>query len=156
MPASQRDAVLGFFEARFGIPSSTFARHELLERRKTYVLLPHSEHISRLASFRVHQVGLPILRKIRQHLKPTTAGLQHFGHLATRHVVDLTPELCHTLLYYRMLSWEAPHQPGYVVLRSEGHILGCGLYTPGLLHSQIPRRYLQHQRLEPVDTPAGE
>jgi NOL1/NOP2/fmu family ribosome biogenesis protein len=155
VPASQRNNVLSFFEARFGIPASTFARYALLERRKTYVLLPHSEHIRRLASFQVHQVGLPLLRKIRQHLKPTTAGLQHFGHLATRHIVDLSPELCHALLYYRMLTWEASYQPGYVILRSEGHILGCGLYTPGLLRSQIPRRYVQHQRLEPRDSLPG-
>lgn len=110
-----------------------------------------SSHLEQIASLKVQTVGLTILRKIRQHLKPTTTALQRFGPYATSHQVSLSPEEMATLIRHRSLAMTLPLQPGYVILKYEGHILGCGLYIPGFLRSQLPRHQsagLQHSLLE--------
>ena len=135
----QRSAVLGYFDTRFGIPLITFDSFCLLLRHKTYSLLSTTPHIERLARLQVHSVGLPVLRGIRHHLKPTTAALQYFGPAARRHVLDLSEAQIVTLLRDREQPLHLDIQPGYVILRHAGHILGCGLYTPGRLRSQLPQ-----------------
>jgi hypothetical protein len=135
----QRSAVLEYFDIRFGIPLITFDGFCLLLRHKTYSLLSATSHIGRLTGLQVHSVGLPVLRSIRHHLKPTTAALQYFGTEARRHVLDLSEIQVVTLLRDREQLLHLDIQPGYVILRHAGHILGCGLYTPGRLRSQLPR-----------------
>jgi hypothetical protein len=148
VPEPQRSAVLGYFERRFGVPLTLFAGYRLLERSKIYVLLRDSPHVDTVAFLKVQNVGLPVLRKIRHHLKPTTAALQCFGQQATRHTVELlTPQLAR-LLGERKLPWQVDWEPGYVILLHAGEVVGCGVYTPGWLHSQIPQRLSVQQRVE--------
>ena len=135
----QRSAVLGYFDTRFGIPLITFDSFCLLLRHKTYSLLSATPPIERLAGLYVQSVGLPVLRSIRHHLKPTTAALQHFGTEACRHVLDLSETQIVTLRHEREQPLDLNIQPGYVILRHAGHMLSCGLYTPGRLRSQLPQ-----------------
>ena len=135
----QRSAVLGYFDMRFSIPLITFDSFCLLLRHKTYSLLSATPHIERLAGLHVQSVGLPVLRSIRHHYKPTTAVLQHFGTEARRHVLDLSETQIVILLHEREQPLQLNIQPGYVILRHAGHILSCGLYTPGRLRSQLPQ-----------------
>jgi len=95
--------------------------------------------MERLAVLKVQSIGLPVLRIIRHHLKPTTVALQCFGSQATRHVLDLSDSQVAVLLHAREQPLHLDIQPGYVILRHTGHILGCGLYTPGRLRSQLPQ-----------------
>jgi NOL1/NOP2/fmu family ribosome biogenesis protein len=149
VPEPQRSAVLGYFEARFGVPLAAFAGYRLLERRKVYALVRESPHLETLASLKVQSVGLPVLRKMPHHLKPTTAALQRFGRHVTRHKLELSTSQMQALLQNQELSLHIDVQPGYVMLLHAGHVLGCGLYTPGRLRSQIPRRQSAHQRFAP-------
>ena len=139
VPEPQRSAVLGYFDTRFGIPLITFDSFYLILRHKTYSLLSTAPHLERLAGLQVRSVGLLVLRSIRNHLKPTTAALQCFGSQARRHVLDLSKTQIVTLLCEREQPLHLDIQPGYVILRHAGHILGCGLYTPGRLRSQLPQ-----------------
>lgn len=124
-----------------------FDAYHVLERRHGYVVLPKSARVDDIASFQVQNTGLPILRKMLHHLKPTTAALQRFGKDATRHVVDLTSAEMIVLLREQETRVEMDLHPGYVLLRYEGHLLGCGIYTPGRLRSLIPLRQVKHQHL---------
>ena len=74
-----RNAVLYFrgILIRALIPLITFDSFCLLLRHKTYSLLSATRHIERLAGLHVQSVGLPVLRSIHHHLKPTMAVLQH-------------------------------------------------------------------------------
>jgi len=135
----QRSAVLGYFDRRFDIPLIIFENFFLILRHKTYSLLHATPHVEQLAGLHIHSVGLPVLRSIRHHLKPTTAALQHFGTAARRHVLDLSETQIVTLMREREQLLHLDIQPGYVILRHAGHILGCGLYTPGRLRSQLPQ-----------------
>lgn len=130
---------MGYFTARFGIPLTAFDDLCLLLRHKLYSLCNGTSHIERLAGLQVQSVGLPVLRIIRHHLKPTTAALQRFGSQATCHVLDLSDSQFVALLHTREQSLRLDIQPGYVILRHGSHILGCGLYTPGRLRSQLPQ-----------------
>ncbi len=135
----QRSAVLGYFDTRFGILLTAFDDLCLLLHHKTYTLLSTSSHIERLAGLQVQSAGLPVLRIIRHHLKPTTVALQRFGSQARRHVLDLSEAQVITLLHEREQPLQLDIQPGYVIICHAGHILGCGLYTPGRLRSQLPQ-----------------
>ena len=130
------------------MPLATFAGHHLVERPKLYSLTPASRHLACLASFKVQTVGLPVLRKMRHHLKPTTVALQRFGQQAIRHRLELTRPQLQALLRGEDLPLCLDAEPGYMVLFYEGDVLGCGLYMPGRLRSQIPRRHTAHQRSE--------
>lgn len=130
---------MGYFTARFGIPLTAFDGLCLLLRHKIYSLCSASPHMERLAVLKVQSIGLPVLRIIRHHLKPTTAALQRFGSQATRHVLDLSDLQVVALLHAREQPLQLDIPPGYVILRHAGHILGCALYTPGRLRSQLPQ-----------------
>jgi hypothetical protein len=136
----QRSTVLEYFDRRFGIPLTAFDDLCLLRRHKTYDLLSASPHAERLAGLQVHSAGLPVLRIIRHHLKPTTVALQRFGSQAIRHVLDLSEAQVIALRHEREQPLQLDIQPGYVILRHAGHILGCGLYTPDRRRSQLPQR----------------
>ncbi len=127
------------------MPRSMFDVYHLLERRHTYILLNRAAPVAAFASLKIQNVGLPVLRKMPHHLKPTTAALQRFGPWATRHRLDLSEPQMVTLLRDQELALQTDLDPGYVVLCCAGHILGCGLYTPGQLRSQIPQRQVRHQ-----------
>jgi len=135
----QRNTVLGYFATRFGIPLTAFDDLYLLLRHRTYSLLSATPYVERLAGLQIHSVGLPVLRIIRHHLKPTTVALQRFGGQARRHILDLSEAQILALLHEREQPLQLDIQPGYVILRHTGHILGCGLYTPGRLRSQLPQ-----------------
>ena len=140
--------MLGYFEQRFGMPLSVFNAYHLLERRKAYVLLRHVTALERLASLQVQSVGLPVLRKLPRHLKPTSVALQCFGTYASRHRVELSAQEARLLLQGQELAVDLDGTPGYVVLVYDGHVLGCGLYTLGRVRSQVPRRQDTQWRLE--------
>ena len=112
----------------------------VLLRHKTYTLWSAIPYMERLAGLQVHSVGLPVLRIIRHHLKPTTAALQRFGNQATCNLLDLSEAQVVALLHEREQPLHLDIQPGYVILRHAGHVLGCGLYTPGRLRSQLPQQ----------------
>jgi len=134
-----RSSVLGYFEDRFGIGLGTFDGFLLLERPQAYWLLTHSPHVQKLKRLRVHNIGIPLLRKMKQHLKPTTTAIQIFGPRATRNVLDLDRHQLALVLGQKEISMCLPPTVGYVILTYHQHVIGCGLYTGRKLLSQIPQ-----------------
>ncbi len=147
MPETPRRAILSYFETRFGIPYDAFEPFALLDRGKVYVLLSRLAPVEAICSLKLQNAGLPILRIMPTHLKPTTAAIQRFGPHATNHIVNMTADQVRQLLQAGTMTYDAPLEPGYVILRQEGHVLGCGLLTPGQLRSLIPKWLVKHQRL---------
>lgn len=147
MPAPQRQTILSYFETRFGIPYDAFEPFALLDRGKVYALLSRLAPAEAICSLKLQNAGLPILRKMPTHLKPTTAAIQRFGPQATKHIVEITANQVPELLQAGVMAYDSPLAPGYVILRQDGHVLGCGLLTPGQLRSLIPKWLVKHQRL---------
>ena len=141
----ERNRLLGFLQKRFGIPRTVFANHCLFRRGSTIWLLSKDDRLSALASLRVQSVGLPLLRWVKSHLKPTSAALQLFGTYANKNTVGLLPKQLSELIEKRVIQGDFPVTSGYVIIAVEGVIFGCALYLPGRLISQFPRHLFRSQ-----------
>jgi NOL1/NOP2/fmu family ribosome biogenesis protein len=97
------------------------------------------DRLASLASLQVESVGLPLLRLMQAGFKPTSVGLQVFGTHADRNTVSLRPTQLIELVEKREIGLECSASPGYVIVRVEAFIIGCGLCIPGRLVSQLPR-----------------
>ncbi len=82
---------------------------------------------------------MPIIRWVKEHIKPTSAALQLFGKYVSKNMVRLEPLQLEQLIVKREVKGEFPVSPGYVQIQTEGISIGCGLYLPGRLISQFPR-----------------
>ncbi len=134
----ERERVFSFWEERFGIPKEAFSGYSLLSTSKNYWLFVEPPEFKPLQGLRVQTVGLLFTRKVSRFLKPTSTALQRFGHLASKNIVDLSPAELDRLRRERKLAYQADLSEGYVIIRCEGRVWGCGLYTPGRLISFLP------------------
>jgi NOL1/NOP2/fmu family ribosome biogenesis protein len=138
---AERREILDYFSHRFGIPEKAFDGFCLLkEERKIWVVRDHPELERILQEMRVESAGIPLLRTKASGWKPTTAGLQVFGHHATRNVIDLDGDVLRAFLNRESVEATFPIEPGFVIVRWKGKVLGCGVYGQGRLRSQIPRK----------------
>ena len=134
---------------RFGFPQDVFSGHTVFEQNSKLIALvadPHRapRYPEPLAS------GMPLLRTNMLHPKLTTGAIQSFGHLATRHTVELTPTQL-SEFFSRQNVFPQPAQlttcdsTGYVVLTHQGVVLGQGLYRtqtdefPARIESLYPK-----------------
>ncbi|MBW1980235.1 MAG: hypothetical protein JRJ12_03360 [Deltaproteobacteria bacterium] len=81
-------------------------------------------------------------------LKPTSAALQLFGAYASRNVITLTAEELQELWANRKLPQKFPVSPGYVIVRLQEEIVGCGLYLGDCLFSQFSKNLFMPQTWE--------
>jgi NOL1/NOP2/fmu family ribosome biogenesis protein len=93
-----------------------------------------------LDQLKVRSAGIPLLRTKPSMWKPTTAGLHLFGLHATRNVCDLEGEARQAFLKREAINGPLPLEPGFVIVRWQGKVLGCGIYGKGRLRSQLPEK----------------
>ncbi len=134
----EREEVLSFWEERFGIPPETFENYLLLSTAKNYWLFVKPPELRPLQNLQVQTVGLLFTRRVSKWLKPTSTALQRFGHLATKNIVELGPLELDRLRREKRLEFEADLEEGYVIIKCEKKIWGCGLYAKGKLISYLP------------------
>ena len=101
-----------------------------------------------LASLQVESVGMPLLRWVGTHLKPTSVALQLFGAHADKNIVSLPSDQLRDLVKSKEIKSEFAGSPGYVIVASNSVIIGCALYLPGRLISQFPRHMFTSQTWE--------
>jgi hypothetical protein len=99
--------------------------------------------------FRAERTGLPLIRRVGKHWKPTTAALQAFGAHLTRGIASLSAaELERLVTEGSLRGTREELDEGYVAIRGPDGIIGCGLYLDpmpeeekkeGLLRSQLPK-----------------
>lgn len=138
---AERREILDYFSLRFGIPEKAFEGFCFLKGgRKIWVVRDHPELERILQEMKAESAGIPLLRTKASTWKPTTSGLQVFGHHATRNVVELGEE--DLPLFLGGKTMEAPSflEPGFAVIRWRGKVLGCAACGKGKIRSQIPRK----------------
>jgi len=135
-----REAVLGFWAERFGVPPATFDGHSFWEKGSGKVWAFAGEAPDPAT---VEALGMVFLRARQEHPKPTTEAAQRFGREATRNVVELDREAAARFLAGedQELAWDGDW--GYLIVAHElaGGVepIGVGLYLHGELRSQIPK-----------------
>jgi hypothetical protein len=142
----ERKPIVRFWHEKFGVPPETFDDYAFYKkgskkvwsvRREAVELLDGNETID---AFDYESVGLPFLRVGGEHDKPTTDALQRFGDHARHNTVDLKTEEARIFVRGETIERDFDVEDlGYVIARYEGEVLGCGLYFPGELRSQVPK-----------------
>ncbi|MDY6779226.1 MAG: hypothetical protein SV760_01490 [Halobacteria archaeon] len=134
----ERRDVVGFWRTKFGVPSGTFDGYDLYKKGESKVwITTESADVDEL---NYESAGLPFLRVNQEHPKPTTDALQRFGGEATKNVVSLGDDEARRFVSGETVEREFDVDSlGYVVVKYDGDVLGCGLYFPGELRSQIPK-----------------
>ncbi len=136
----ERREIEKFFLERFGISPQIFENYFFLKGSSNYWLFPRTEYLDKLNFFHVQTVGLLFLRKVSRYLKPTSAFLQRFGYLAKKNVVQLNSQELRHLVEKNKIPYSLDTEPGYVILKYNDWILGCGLYIEGKLISYLEER----------------
>lgn len=142
--AAERQEILEYFEGRFGIPREVFDRVAFLREGKTVWAAGRVEGFEEVVTeLRIETPGLPLLRQRGVLWKPTTAGLQRFGASAGKNVIELTGEALSAFLSGQAVRPSDDLEPGYVVVKTEGMVLGCGLYGRAGVKPQLPKPWGQ-------------
>lgn len=144
---TQRDVeeFLSYFSERFGIPRSVFSNMVLLKKGRGYWVFTGDPGVLKKTGG-VEAAGVRALTKSGGRLKPSTVFLRMVGRHATKNVVELeSEEDMVTFMTGGIVKKSFNVEPGYVVVKYKGDVLGCGSYSPRVgLISQIPK----HLRVE--------
>lgn len=137
----ERDEILGFWKEKFGVEREVFADYEVYKKGKNKAWITDYEGpLSDNDEYDYESVGLPFLRVNQEHPKPTTDALQVFGEHATKNVIELEKEDARKFVSGENVAKEFDVDDiGYVIVAYDDEVLGCGLYFPGELKSQIPK-----------------
>lgn len=132
-------AVAELWGLRFGIPEEAFSGYRFFKKANSIWAISDIE----LPRLSYEAIGMRIMNCKDRPWKPTTAALQVFGKYAARNLVHLDADSARIFLEGKSQEvGEAAAmecEPGYVVVFYRGEVLGCGLYSHGLLVSQIPK-----------------
>jgi hypothetical protein len=137
---------------RFGVPPGALERWRLLASGSVIWAVREDGALDEaLHALRIERTGLPLLRRVGRHWKPTTVALQALGHQITRSIVDLDASDVERLLTEgSIIGTRSGLEEGYVAVRGPQGVLGCCLYLDplpeegkpeGLLRSQLPRAH---------------
>jgi NOL1/NOP2/fmu family ribosome biogenesis protein len=135
-----REAVLEWWDDRFGIEPAVFEAHTFWEKGagKVWIYAGEAEN-----STDVEALGMTFLRVRQEHWKPTTDAAQRFGRQATRNVIELDDEAARRFAAGEEQDLEWDGDWGYLIAAHEvaGRLepLGVGLYTYGSLQSMVPK-----------------
>lgn len=145
--APTRGSVIDYFETRFGMAPSTFDEHTFWRKGADAVWAVAGNEPGPVG---VQTLGLRLLRTGGHDWKPTTDGIQRFYPAATRNVLTLDRERARRFVRGegQAVTWAGDR--GYLIvvarLADTAAPLGVGLYTDGVLRSQIPKA----RQFEPI------
>jgi NOL1/NOP2/fmu family ribosome biogenesis protein len=140
----EQQAILEYWSGRFGVPFTALEGVRFLVRgRNVWAMAEVTELEKTLAALKVEAAGLPFLRKRRGGWKPTTAALLLLGDAIIKNVIELSDERLDPFLRGEILSGPFSVEEGYVAVRDEGNMLGCGLHGKAGLKSQLPRAWVE-------------
>ena len=146
----EREGIVEFWREKFGVPPETFEEYAFYKKgaKKVWAVdreaapVVEGDDSDALDTLDYESVGLPLVRVGGEHKKPTTDALQLFGDAVTKNSVELDSEDARSFVRGEDVEIEFGEDEvdlGYVVVKHNGSVLGCGLYFPGELRSQVPK-----------------
>ncbi len=124
-----------YLEQRFGVLRDELEKFELRKISGDYWLCSKGSE----TDLETETEGIRFLRETGRGMKPTTYGLQILGDSIDKNIVDLDKEEFLKLLKREEMIPRRIEEEGYVALRFEGHIVGCGYYKGEKVSSRIPK-----------------
>ena len=124
-----------YFVDRFSIPKGIIERYTFWVRGKR-VWAFSGEYIN-IEDIEV--LGIKAL-SLGRTPKPSTAFLRVIGKYARKNFVNLDKEKALKFLKGENIDGNFNVEQGYVIIKSDEDIIGCGLYK-GVLINQIPKKY---------------
>ncbi|MXV61137.1 hypothetical protein GS429_03495 [Natronorubrum sp. JWXQ-INN-674] len=136
-----REAVVDYFDERFGIPPETFDDYTFWEKGAGKIWIYAGEAPTPLE---IEAIGMTCLRTRQEHWKPTTDFAQRFGRHASDCVIELDREQARRFAAgedQELDWWDGDW--GYLIgaheIGGELEPLGIGLYVHGELRSVVPK-----------------
>jgi NOL1/NOP2/fmu family ribosome biogenesis protein len=120
---------------RFGVERSNLEGFRIKKVAGDYWLI--SEQLD--TELEVETYGFRFVRITGRGLKPTTYGLQFLADRISKNIVELDREEFLDLLNREEMVPREMEEKGYVALRFEGQIVGCGYYMNEKVSSRIPK-----------------
>jgi NOL1/NOP2/fmu family ribosome biogenesis protein len=133
-----REAILGWWEDRFGVDPAAFDGHTFWEKGagKIWVLAGDAG-----VGLRIEALGMRVMHTRQEHWKPTTNAAQRFGRRASKNRIHLNRGDARRFVAGedQEITWDGDW--GYVIatreVAGEPEPLGIGLYTHGELGSMV-------------------
>ncbi|MEM4598254.1 MAG: hypothetical protein QW400_01025 [Candidatus Diapherotrites archaeon] len=119
----------------FGVKRELLENYNIEKIGNSYWLT--SKGLKSFEGFNVQCKGLRIAERTKLGLKPTSYGLQFFGQQIKENVVDLKKDELLSIIKGKPIAKSC--KDGYIALRLEGYVVGCGLCKKGLVYSQLPK-----------------
>lgn len=123
-----------YLEDRFGIRDEDLEGLELVERHEDLWLASKEK-----TGYRAETRGVRALRDTGIGLKPTTYLLQYLSDRLEKNIVELTDEEFRDLLARENMIDRELDEEGYVALKYDSRIVGCGFYKDEKVSSRIPK-----------------
>jgi NOL1/NOP2/fmu family ribosome biogenesis protein len=130
-----RSKIVALWNDRFGILEEAFTNFSFY-RKAQNVWIFSDFALPRLS---YEAIGLRMMNFKEDPWKPTSHALQIFGKHAVKNLVHLNFEQSKTFFAGKSQTLDLDVEPGYVVVFYNGEVLGCGLYSHGMLVSQLPK-----------------
>lgn len=125
---------LNYLGERFGFQIGDLEGLELVERHDDLWLASKQS-----TEYDIETRGVRALRATGIGLKPTTYLLQYLDDEISRNVVEVSDEECEKLLAREEMTPRELDDEGYVALKYEDKVLGCGFYKDEKVSSRIPK-----------------
>ena len=140
-----RSELLEFWHDRFEISPKIFKEYTFWEKGHGKIWA-FKGNLSK--STQIEALGLRFTTTNQKSWKPTTNAVQKFGHHAHKNVLSLPLNQVLQFVQGVPLHMDWDGTSGYVIVRgnlSDHDIqIGVGLYSNGILHSQIPKSRQLH------------
>ena len=140
-----RSELLEFWHDRFEIPPKIFKEYTFWEKGHGKIWA-FKGNLSK--SIQVEALGIRFTTTNQKSWKPTTNSVQVFGHHARKNILLLSFDQVLQFVQGMPLDVDLDSTSGYVIVRGNlsGHDIqiGVGLYSNGILHSQIPKSRQLH------------
>ncbi len=124
-----------YLENRFGINREELEDYELREKSGDLWLVSSDAE----TGLEVETHGIRFIRIMDIGMKPTTYALQLLGDDIGKNTVELDRDELVMLLRREDMVERQMSEEGYVALKFQDHIIGCGFYRNGTVSSRVPK-----------------
>lgn len=124
---------LKYLEERFGIEKLEGYRLE----KKSGDLWLVSDQVD--TELEVETWGVRLLRNKERGFKPTSYALQFLGDKISRNIIEVDRSELLMLLKREGMIDRDLDEDGYVALKFEGRVIGCGFYRDDVVSSRVPK-----------------